>query len=68
LERGTLQAVFLSAGTSVDAALFADVEALRWRSPTEGFDAWAAKIGDARLLTRSRSAAATGKALEDAVD
>jgi 5'-3' exonuclease len=42
-----------------DAALFADVEALRWRSATEGFDAWAAKIGDARLLARSRSAAAT---------
>ena len=36
-----------------------------WRSSarrelalTEGFDAWAAKIGDARLLARSRSAAA----------
>jgi 5'-3' exonuclease len=42
-----------------DAALFADVEALRWRSPTEGFDAWAARIGDARLLARSRSAAVT---------
>jgi len=40
-----------------DAALFADVEALRWRGPTEGFDAWAAKIGDARLLERSRKAA-----------
>jgi hypothetical protein len=42
-----------------DAALFADVEALRWRSPTESFDAWAGKIGDARLRARSRSAAAT---------
>jgi 5'-3' exonuclease len=40
-----------------DAALFADVEALRWRGPTEGFDAWAAKIGDERLLARSRKAA-----------
>ena len=40
-----------------DAALFGDVEPLRWRGPTEGFDAWAAKIGDARLLARSRSAA-----------
>jgi 5'-3' exonuclease len=39
-----------------DAALFADVEALRWQGPTEGIDAWAAKIGDVRLLTRSRSA------------
>ena len=42
-----------------DAALFADVDALRWRSPSEGFEAWAAKIGDARLLARSRNAAAT---------
>ena len=39
-----------------DAALFADVEALRWRGPTEGFGAWAAKIGDARLLERARKA------------
>jgi 5'-3' exonuclease len=37
-----------------DAALFADVEALAWRGPTAGFDAWAEKIGDARLLARSR--------------
>jgi 5'-3' exonuclease len=37
-----------------DAALFSDVEALRWRGPTEGFEAWAARIGDARLLARSR--------------
>jgi 5'-3' exonuclease len=40
-----------------DAALFADVEALRWRGPAEGFDAWAARIGDERLLARSRKAA-----------
>lgn len=36
-----------------DAALFADVEALRWRGPAGGFDAWAARIGDARLLARN---------------
>jgi 5'-3' exonuclease len=40
-----------------DAALFTDVEALRWRGPTEGFEAWAAKTGDKRLLARSRKAA-----------
>jgi len=40
-----------------DAALFADVEALRWRGPAEGFDPWAARIGDERLLARSRKAA-----------
>ncbi len=39
-----------------DAALFADVEALRWRGPTERFDAWAAKMGDARLVARCRKA------------
>jgi 5'-3' exonuclease len=40
-----------------DAPLFADVEELRWRGPTDGFAAWADKIGDARLLPRSRNAA-----------
>jgi 5'-3' exonuclease len=39
-----------------DAALFADVEALRWRGPTAAFDAWAGKIADPRLLERSRRA------------
>ena len=37
-----------------DAALFADVEELRWRGPTEAFDEWAAKIGDARLAPRTQ--------------
>jgi 5'-3' exonuclease len=40
-----------------DAALFTDVEALRWRGPAAGFDGWAAKTGDGRLLERSRKAA-----------
>jgi 5'-3' exonuclease len=44
-----------------DAALFADVEALRWRGPSDGFAAWAERIGDARLLARSRTAAARDK-------
>ena len=35
-----------------DAPLFADVEQLRWRGPTDGFAAWAERIGDARLLPR----------------
>ena len=42
-----------------DAVLFDDLEALRWRGATQGFDAWAEKIGDARLLARSRSAPAS---------
>ena len=41
-----------------DAALFADVEALRWRGPTDGFAAWAEKI-DARLLPRVHRMAAS---------
>jgi len=35
-----------------DARLFANVEALRWRGPTEAFQAMAAQIGDERLLER----------------
>jgi len=46
-----------------DATLFADVEALRWRGPAGGFDAWTAKIGDARLLARTRSAADAVRAM-----
>jgi 5'-3' exonuclease len=44
----------------VDAPLFQDVEELRWRGPREGFDALAAKLGDARLVDRAvRAARAT---------
>ena len=35
-----------------DAQLFNDVEALGWRGPTDVFSAYAAKLGDARLLAR----------------
>jgi 5'-3' exonuclease len=53
-ERRELALLFKRLATlRTDAALFADVEALRWRGPTGGFDAWAAKIGDARLLARN---------------
>jgi 5'-3' exonuclease len=41
-----------------DAELFADVDELRWRGPTDAFDGWAARIGDARLLERARKLAA----------
>jgi 5'-3' exonuclease len=40
-----------------DARLFADVEELRWRGPTEAFPAMAARIGDDRLLARCLRAA-----------
>jgi 5'-3' exonuclease len=35
-----------------DAPLFADVEELRWRGPTDGFATWAGRIDDKRLLKR----------------
>jgi 5'-3' exonuclease len=37
-----------------DAVLFADVDELRWRGPTAAFAAWAERIGDARLVERSK--------------
>jgi 5'-3' exonuclease len=40
----------------IDAALFADVDDLRWRGPTDAFTAWAEKIGDGRLLPRALNA------------
>jgi 5'-3' exonuclease len=40
-----------------DAPLYCDVEELRWRGPTEGFAAWAARIADKRLLARCTAAA-----------
>ena len=39
-----------------DAALFSDVEALRWRGPTDGFAAWSERFMDPRLWKRSREA------------
>jgi 5'-3' exonuclease len=42
-----------------DARLFADVEELRWRGPTEAFASVAAQIGDERLLERCARAAAS---------
>jgi 5'-3' exonuclease len=40
-----------------DAALFSDVEELRWRGPRAALPAWAEKLQDPRLLERSESAA-----------
>jgi 5'-3' exonuclease len=44
-----------------DIPLFANVDELRWRGPTERFPALAAQVGDARLLERSRKAAALAR-------
>ena len=47
-----------------DAKLFEDVDELLWRGPTDAFDGWAARIGDPRLLERTRKLAATVAARE----
>ena len=39
-----------------DAPLFADVDELRWRGPHEEFAAMSERLGDARVLARSRKA------------
>jgi 5'-3' exonuclease len=39
-----------------DLALFAQIEQLRWRGPTDNFPALAAQVGDARLLARTQKA------------
>ncbi|HYC33016.1 MAG TPA: 5'-3' exonuclease H3TH domain-containing protein [Gemmatimonadales bacterium] len=39
-----------------DAALFANVEDLRWRGPRADFAVWAERIGDKRLLKRAGTA------------
>jgi 5'-3' exonuclease len=40
-----------------DAALFRDVEALRWQGPTSAFAAWTERMGAPKLLQRSLKAA-----------
>jgi 5'-3' exonuclease len=40
-----------------DAALFVDVDELRWRGPTGDFEAWVHRIGDPRLGSRCLEAA-----------
>ncbi|MHB1344624.1 MAG: 5'-3' exonuclease [Thermoleophilia bacterium] len=39
-----------------DVPLYSDVDELKWRGPTVGFEAWAARVGDLDLLVRSRAA------------
>jgi len=57
-ERRGLALLFKELATlRTDARLFGDVEELRWRGPTAGFPAFAARLGDARLLPRVRQAA-----------
>ena len=56
-ERRTQALLFKDLATlRTDAPLFGDVSELHWPGPAEGFVAWAERIGDARLLERSRKA------------
>jgi 5'-3' exonuclease len=55
-ERRRLALLFKDLATlRTDAPLFADVDQLRWRGPTDAFAAWAERTGDARLLPRANS-------------
>ncbi|MGQ0652577.1 MAG: 5'-3' exonuclease [Betaproteobacteria bacterium] len=55
-ERKELALLFKRLATlRTDARLFADVEQLRWRGPTDDFEACAAELGDERLLARVRA-------------
>jgi 5'-3' exonuclease len=52
-ERRALALLFKQLATlRTDAPLFADLEALHWRGPTPAFAAFAAQVGDAKLLAR----------------
>jgi 5'-3' exonuclease len=57
-ERRDLALLFKTLATlRTDAPLFANVDELRWRGPTEGFSACAERYGDPRLLARANKAA-----------
>jgi 5'-3' exonuclease len=59
-ERRELALLFKQLATlRTDAPLFADVDELRWRGPTDSFTAYAERLGDPRLLGRAQKAAAT---------
>ena len=57
-ERHKLALLFKTLATlRTDERLFADVEELRWRGPTEAFAGCVDRLGDERLLARSLKAA-----------
>ena len=54
-ERRELALLFKDLATlRTDARLFGDVEELRWRGLTDEFPAFAAQLGEPRLLGRGR--------------
>jgi len=53
-ERREMALLFKKLATlRTDAALFKDVDELRWRGPTPAFTQWTERLGDKRLLLRS---------------
>ncbi len=59
-ERRRLALLFKDLATlRTDAPLFADVEELKWRGPSDAFAACASKLGDDRLVARALKARAT---------
>ena len=59
-ERQALALLFKRLATlRTDAPLFADVDELRWRGPTDRFAVCVERLGDPRLLARAQQAAAT---------
>ena len=57
-ERRALALLFKRLATlRTDAALFADVETLRWRGPRADFPGWAKRLGNERILERATRAA-----------
>jgi len=56
-ERRDLALLFKNLATlRTDAKLFANVDELEWRGPTEGFTAECAKLGSEKLLARANRA------------
>ena len=61
-ERRDLALLFKKLATlRVDAALFVDVDELRWRGPTGGFANFSERLGDQRLLARVARAQKLGE-------
>jgi 5'-3' exonuclease len=59
-ERRELALLFKQLATlRTDAALFGDVDELRWRGPGKDFPAWAERLASPRLLERCRAAVAS---------
>ncbi|MGP6157131.1 MAG: 5'-3' exonuclease H3TH domain-containing protein [Vulcanimicrobiaceae bacterium] len=58
-ERRDLALLFKKLATlRTDAPLFANVDELKWRGPTDGFSACAERFGDPRLLARAEKTSA----------